>query len=84
MLNKLLQSVGIGSAQVDTVLANTTCVPGGTLSGEVRIRGGNSAQDIETIYLSLVTDYQIEIDDTKCNRSVDLTECLQLSVPGIY
>lgn len=72
MFNKLLRSIGIGSAKVDTVLANRTCVPGGTLEGEVRIYGGNAAQDIETIYLTLMTDYEVEVDDTKVRRTVDL------------
>ena len=72
MFNKLLRSIGIGSAKVDTILTNRTCVPGGTIQGEVRIYGGNAAQDIETIYLSLMTDYEIEVDDTKVHKTVDL------------
>ena len=72
MFNKLLRSIGIGGAKVDTILANRTCIPGGVIEGEVRIYGGNAAQDIETIYLSLMTDYEVEVDDHKIRKSVDL------------
>ena len=72
MFNKLLRSIGIGSAKVDTILSTSTCVPGGTIQGEVRIAGGNAAQDIETIYLSLMTEYEVELDDSTIHLSADL------------
>lgn len=78
MLNKLLQSIGIGSARVDTVLADTVCVPGGTVSGEVRVYGGNAPQEIETIYLSLMTSYEVEVDDAKVTRTADIN-CIRLT-----
>lgn len=74
MLNKLLRSIGIGSARVDTVLADSTAVPGGFLKGEVRITGGNAAQEIETISMALMTDYEIEIDDNTVKRSFELAK----------
>lgn len=73
MLNKLLQSIGIGSAKVDTVLFDRTYTPGGAIEGEVRICGGSSAQDIETIDLAIMTDYEIEVDDHKVTRSVEVS-----------
>lgn len=73
MLNKLLQSIGIGSAKVDTVLFDRSCTPGGAIEGEVRICGGSSAQDIETIDLAIMTDYEIEVDDHKVTRSVEVS-----------
>ena len=42
MLNKLLRSIGIGSARIDTVLKDSTVVPGSYLRGEVRITGGKT------------------------------------------
>lgn len=41
MLNKLLRPIGIGSARVDTVLADSNVVPGGFLKGEVRSLGSD-------------------------------------------
>ncbi|MDO4443267.1 MAG: sporulation protein [Slackia sp.] len=72
MLNKLLQSIGIGGARVDTLLATRTCVPGGVLEGEVRIYGGKAPQDIEAIHLSFMTEYEVESDDHTYKRSADL------------
>lgn len=74
MLNKLLRSIGIGSARVDTVLANSDVVPGGFLKGEVRIVGGNATQEIEAIYIALMTDYEIEVDDNTVKRSFELSK----------
>ncbi|WP_317391520.1 sporulation protein [Slackia piriformis] len=74
MLNKLLRSIGIGSARIDTVLKDSTVVPGSYLRGEVRITGGNAAQEIECIYMALVTDYEIEVDDSAVNRSFQLAK----------
>ena len=72
MLNKLLQSIGIGGARVDTLLATRTCIPGGVIEGEVRIYGGSAPQDIEAIHLSFMTEYEVESDDHAYTRSADL------------
>ena len=72
--HKLLRSIGIGSARIDTVLKDSTVVPGSYLRGEVRITGGNAAQEIECIYMALVTDYEIEVDDSAVNRSFQLAK----------
>lgn len=72
MFGKLLRSVGIGGAKVNTIIPNPTCVPGGFLEGEVRIKGGNAAQDIETIYVSLKTEYEVELDDTTIKPDAEL------------
>ena len=72
MLNKLLQSIGIGGARVDMLLATRTCVPGGVIEGEIRIYGGNAPQDVEAIHLSFMTEYEAESDDHAYTRSADL------------
>ena len=64
-VNKLLASVGIGSAKVDTKINRTQWVPGENVEGVVQIRGGNVEQSIDDIYLSLYTNYEIEKDDKK-------------------
>ena len=56
-MKRALASIGIGSAQVDTVLASERISPGGTLTGTVYVRGGGNSQKIEHIYLSLMTRY---------------------------
>lgn len=72
MFGKLLRSIGIGSAKVDTIVPDPACVPGGFIQGEVRIYGGNAAQDIETIYLTLMTEYEVEVDDTTIRPNAEL------------
>jgi sporulation-control protein len=55
VFKKMLQKLGVGGPSVDTVLADPRCLPGGSLSGEVRIVGGEGDAEIEHIALSLVT-----------------------------
>lgn len=51
---KSLASLGIGGATVDTRLEGSRFYPGETVKGEVFVRGGNSPQEVEDIYLYLV------------------------------
>ena len=76
MFDKLLSSIGIGAAKVDTRLAKKSYTVGETIEGEVYIKGGNSDQNIDNIYLTLMTDYEVEIDDHKVRRSVALDKIL--------
>ena len=59
-VNKLLASVGIGSATVDTKIFRSELVPGEKVEGIVQIRGGNVEQEIDSIYLSLYTTYELK------------------------
>ncbi|KON87546.1 sporulation protein SpoOM [Sporosarcina globispora] len=63
--NKVLASVGIGSAKVDTKLEKDSAAPGEVIRGVVEITGGNTEQKIDDIYLSLNTTYLKESDDKK-------------------
>lgn len=74
MFGKLLRSIGVGGAKVDTIFQNTTCVPGGIIQGEVRIIGGNAQQDIESIIISVCTQYEEEFDDHTYYKDVALLE----------
>ncbi|AUT02222.1 sporulation protein SpoOM [Nostoc sp. CENA543] len=64
MFKNFLASVGIGAAKVDTRIFNNSVIPGQVLEGEVYIRGGDVAQDINDIYLKLATEYKREVDDS--------------------
>ncbi|WP_338469537.1 sporulation protein [Niallia sp. XMNu-256] len=63
--NKVLASVGIGSATVDTRLEQEQMVPGEEMKGIVEIRGGKTDQRIDDIYISINTQYIKESDDKK-------------------
>lgn len=63
--NKVLASVGIGGAKVDTKLEKSEYVAGETMRGVVEIYGGNLEQQIDSIYLTVYTTYIRESDDRK-------------------
>ncbi|KPC97339.1 Sporulation-control protein spo0M [Geobacillus sp. BCO2] len=65
LFKKLLSSIGIGSATVDTKLVKAKYVQGETVEGVVEVRDGSVEQHIDEIYLALVTTYIREIDDKK-------------------
>jgi sporulation-control protein len=64
VFNKMLASIGIGSARVDTLLDHTTLRVGDTLEGEVNIKGGSTEQQIDSIYLHLMTQYSKQQGDS--------------------
>jgi sporulation-control protein len=83
---KLLASVGVGNAKVDTVIDHPILKPGGTLTGNVHIKGGDVAQQIEAIELALETIAEREGDDFDTNHkatilSSQLSEALTIQ-PG--
>lgn len=71
VFKKLLGALGVGGPSVDTVLANPNCRPGGQLTGEIRLRGGDHAVDIEHIALGLVTRVEMEGAGGDINSSAE-------------
>ncbi|WP_433958462.1 sporulation protein [Cytobacillus horneckiae] len=65
LFNKVLASVGIGAAKVDTKLHSGAVYPGSKLEGIVEVRGGKIDQEIDDIYLKVQTSYETEKDDHK-------------------
>ncbi|MFC9946609.1 sporulation protein [Streptomyces pratensis] len=63
VFKKLLGSLGVGGPTVDTALQLGAAVPGGGLSGEVRLKGGNADFDVEHITLELVARVESEHED---------------------
>lgn len=70
--NRMMASVGIGSAKVDTLLEKTSYCPGEEIRGVVRIQGGSVGQRIEGIDLSIMTYYIKEVNDSKIQENVEL------------
>jgi sporulation-control protein len=56
-MKKVLASIGIGNATVDTVLESTTVEPGQSVDAEVHIDGGSVEQTVDRIELELETQY---------------------------
>ena len=60
---RLLSSVGVGAATVDTRLAKSEFAPGDEVRGGVEIRGGDVEQEIRGIRLEVQTYYKREVGD---------------------
>ncbi|GEB32982.1 MULTISPECIES: sporulation protein [Brevibacillus] len=74
MFKKLLASVGIGAAKVDTRLEEESLVPGDLVKGEVHLTGGDVAQEIDEIYMYVVTHYEREVNDNKVKEECTLVK----------
>ncbi|MFD8145325.1 sporulation protein [Streptomyces sp. NPDC059708] len=70
VFKRLLGSLGVGGPTVDTVLDPAGAVPGGSLTGEVRLTGGRADFDIEHITLELVARIEAETDDGEHDGTV--------------
>ncbi|MDS0473927.1 sporulation protein [Natrinema sp. 1APR25-10V2] len=58
-MKRILSSLGIGSATVDTVLP-TTLTAGESVDARVDVTGGNDTQEVDGIYFALATRYETD------------------------
>lgn len=65
IFNRVLASVGVGAAKVDTKLEKETVTPGEEMRGVLEIQGGNTEQKIDDIFLTVNTTYVKEANDNK-------------------
>ncbi|MFY1668342.1 sporulation protein [Plantactinospora sp. WMMB334] len=65
VFKKMLSALGVGGPSVDTVLANPNTRPGLVLDGQVNLRGGDAAADIEQVTVALVTRVEMEGGDSE-------------------
>ncbi|MYL18539.1 sporulation protein SpoOM [Halobacillus litoralis] len=72
MFKKLLASVGVGSAKVDTQLEKDQFIPGEDVHGKVVVQGGDVEQSIDAIHIFLMTEAVREVDDRKVKEKVSL------------
>ncbi|MEU7468776.1 sporulation protein [Streptomyces sp. NPDC044984] len=63
VFKRLLGSLGVGGPTVDTVLDPGPVRPGGTLAGQVHLKGGSADFDIEHITLELVARVEAEYEE---------------------
>ncbi|OPG06940.1 sporulation protein [Streptomyces sp. GKU 895] len=70
VFKRLLGSLGVGGPTVDTVLDPGAVRPGGTLTGQVRLKGGNVDFDIEHIALELVARVEAEHNEGESEGTV--------------
>ncbi|WGP14286.1 sporulation protein [Streptomyces sp. SH5] len=72
VFKKLLGALGVGGPSVDTVLQPGPALPGGLLSGEVRLRGGGSDVTVDGISLFLVARVESEGQEEEVEATVVL------------
>ncbi|MGW1778130.1 sporulation protein [Streptomyces sp. NPDC002143] len=70
VFKRLLGAIGIGGPSVDTVLDGGAVLPGGALSGQVRLRGGGAAVEIAEIGLELVARVEAEHEEGESEGAV--------------
>ncbi|MFI0013553.1 sporulation protein [Streptomyces griseus] len=72
VFKKLLGALGVGGPSVDTVLESGPALPGGLLSGEVRLRGGGTDVSVDRISLLLVARVEREDQEEEHEGTVVL------------
>ncbi|WP_314224338.1 sporulation protein [Streptomyces zaehneri] len=70
VFKRLLGAIGVGGPSVDTVLDGEAVMPGGALSGQVRLRGGGAAVEIEEIGLELLARVEAEHEEGESEGTV--------------
>ncbi|MFI7358967.1 sporulation protein [Streptomyces avidinii] len=70
VFKRLLGSLGVGGPAVDTVLDPISAAPGGTLSGQVNLQGGNADFAIDRITLELIAHVEAEHDHGESEGAV--------------
>ncbi|MBW8482044.1 sporulation protein [Actinomadura parmotrematis] len=63
VFRKLMQAVGVGGPEVETILHNPNATPGGVVTGEITVRGGSHESEILGVNLALKTRVEIESGD---------------------
>ncbi|MDS0260849.1 sporulation protein [Haloarcula sp. S1CR25-12] len=80
-MKRVLSSIGVGAATVDTVFPRTELVPGETVTAEVELYGGDATQEIDGIYFDLKTRLSEGEDEERLITEFALDEEIELS-PG--
>jgi sporulation-control protein len=70
MFERLLSSIGIGSAKVNTVLLGEKIERGKEIKGEVHIYGGKAEQKISEIYIHIDSEFHKDDNETTDFRDV--------------
>ncbi|PWW23975.1 sporulation-control protein [Geodermatophilus normandii] len=66
----LMAKLGAGNATVDAVLDTPTTTPGGTVTGTVHLTGGQVAQEINELRVSLQATVEVESGDHEWREDV--------------
>jgi sporulation-control protein len=71
VFKKMLAALGVGGPSVDTVLSTHAVTPGGVLTGQINITGGDNDTVIEYVSVGLVTRVEVESGDNEYASNVE-------------
>jgi len=74
LFRKILLSLGVGGAEVNTVLSQSSVRIGEEIQGVVNIIGGTAEQNISRVEVELKTEYVKEVDDSKERHTATLVK----------
>ncbi|NUS44206.1 MAG: sporulation protein [Mycobacteriaceae bacterium] len=74
VFKKLMQAMGVGGPSVETVLRSPHTTPGGVVSGEVNLIGGEHDSEIHGLNLALRTRVEVESGDSEFHRDVEFAK----------
>lgn len=90
-MKRILSSIGIGAASVDTVLPRTELHPGETVEADVELHGGEATQEIEGIYFALQTVVDGEdgtdertLSEFRIDQSIELSPDEERTIPVAF
>lgn len=70
-MKRILASLGIGNASVETVLRDVNTSPGGTVHGDVFITGGSVDQQIDQLTVGLQARVEVESGDNEYTQDLE-------------
>lgn len=82
LITKALATIGIGSLKIDTKLLRPSFRCGEDVEGVVVIKGGNVDQEVDTIYVSLLTNFTRE-SNGKLYQDLAVIHQIKLAEPFI-
>ena len=71
VFRKLLNAMGVGGPSVETVLQSPSVRPGGVLSGNVTILGGDHPTDILGVKVALASRVEVESSDSQYSTRIE-------------
>lgn len=81
VFKKLMKAMGVGGPSVETILHNPNTTPGGTITGEVNLLGGDHSSDIIAVNLALRTRVEVESGDSEYHSDL---EYAKLAIAGSF
>jgi sporulation-control protein len=71
VFKKLMKAMGVGGPSVETILHNANATPGGAVTGEVNLLGGDHLSDILGVNLALKSRVEVESGDSEYSSDME-------------